>query len=138
MSRCLVLDAEALSALAGRRSKRQGEVRAALTVALRFRREVIVPALVLAELCRGPKRSALVDACLSRETGLLIRSTDRPFARLVGGILAGARASSEHIVDAHVVAAAVERGGGVILTGDVDDLSRLAAPYRDILVSSIG
>ena len=30
------------------------------------------------------------------------------------------------MVDAHVVAAAVEHGGGVCLTGDPDDLERLA------------
>jgi len=138
VSRCVVLDSEAMSALAGRPSKRQQEVRAALAVAARLEREVIVPALVLAELYRGRGRSSLVDACLSRETGILVRATDRSFARLVGGILTGARAGSELIVDAHAVAAAVEMGGGIILTGDPVDLARLAAPYRDVQVVDIG
>lgn len=137
MSRSVVLDSEAFSALAGRSSPRQREVRAALAAAVRLRRDAIVPALVLAELYRGVGRSALLDACLSRETGLLIRATDRSFARLVGGILAGARAGSELIVDAHVVAAAVEAGGGVLLTTDVSDLARLAAPYRNVQVVDI-
>lgn len=135
--RCLVLDSEALSALAGRRSPRQREVRAALTVAHRLGRAAIVPALVLAELYRGPGRSSLVDACISRDVGFSIRSTDRAFARLVGGVLASAGVGSELIVDAHVVAAAVELGGGVLLTGDPKDLARLAAPYRNVQVVSI-
>lgn len=123
--------------LAGRRSKRQREVRAALQAAAQLRRDVIVPALVLAELYRGAAKSSLLDACLSRETGLLIRSTDRAFARLVGGVLTSARAGSELIVDAHVVAAAVEAGGGLILTSDPRDLVRLASPYRNIQVIDI-
>ena len=137
MSGCVVLDSQALSALSGRSSPRQREVRAALTVAHRLGRDVVVPAIVLAELYRGPGRSSLVDACLSREVGLLVRATDRALARLVGGVLAHARAGSELIVDAHVVAAAVELGGGTLLTADPSDLTRLAAPYRNVQVVSI-
>lgn len=137
MSRCVVLDSEALSALAGKPSRKQREVRAALSAAVALGRDAIVPALVLAELYRSPGRSALIDACLSRETGFSIRATDRSLARLVGATLASARAGSELIVDAHVVSAAVEAGGGVVLTGDPDDLERLAAPYRNVAVVSI-
>ncbi len=133
----VVLDAEAFSALAGKPSRRQREVRAALAVATRLRRDTVVPAVVLAELYRGFGRSALLDACLSRETGLLVRDTDRAFARLVGGVLAGARADSTLIVDAHVVAAALEAGGGVVLSADPVDLARLAAPYRNVRVVDI-
>jgi predicted nucleic acid-binding protein len=132
-----VLDSEALSALAGKASARKREVRAALTVAARLGREVVVPTLVLAELYRGRGHSALIDACISRETGLLMRDTDRTLARLVGGVLTAAKQDSAQIVDAHVVAVAVERGGGVILTGDVADLERLAAPYRSVRAHSI-
>jgi predicted nucleic acid-binding protein len=139
MSRCVVLDAEAMSALARATPKRrQQEVRAALAAAVRLGRDVIVPAVVLAELYRGPSRSALVDACLSRETGLHVRVTDLGFARLVGAVLAAARAGSELIVDAHVVAAAVEAGGGLVLTSDSDDLTTLAAPYRNVQVVDLG
>ncbi len=138
MSRCLVLDSEAMSALGGRPSKRQREVRAALAAAARLDRDVVVPAVVLAELYRGRGHSQLVDACLSRETGIYVRATDRALARLVGGILAAARAGSALMVDAHVVAAAVELGGGVVLTADRADIHRLAAPYRNIHVVDIG
>jgi predicted nucleic acid-binding protein len=137
MSLCVVLDAEAMSALAGRSSKRQREVRAALDAAARLDRDVVVPAVVLAELYRGPGHSQLIDACLSRETGIIVRATDRAMARLVGAVLVAARAGSDLIVDAHVVAAAVERGGGLLLTGDPSDLRRLAAPYRDLRVVEV-
>ncbi|MES1241096.1 MAG: type II toxin-antitoxin system VapC family toxin [Acidobacteriota bacterium] len=131
---CVVLDAEALAALAGRPGARSREVRAALRAAANLRREVIVPSVILAELYRGPRHNALVDACLSRETGLKIRDTDRPLARIVGGVLAAAQAGSEHLADAHVIATAVELGGGVALTSDPDDLERLAASFRNVMV----
>jgi predicted nucleic acid-binding protein len=137
VTRCVALDAEAFATLSQRPSKRQQEVRAALAAAVRLRRDVIVPAVVLAELYRGRSHSALVDACLSRETGLTIRVTDRAFARLVGGVLAAARARSDLMVDAHLIAAATEAGGGLVLTVDAEDLSRLAAPYRNVQVIDI-
>lgn len=135
---CLVLDAEAVSALVGSRARRRDEVRAAMAVALRLRRDVVVPTLVLAELYRGRGRSSLLDALLARELGIVVRDTDRQLARLVGALLEGSGSGSEHIVDAHVVAVAVERGGGSILTGDPTDLERLAAPYRNVRVLSFG
>lgn len=137
MNRCVVLDAGALSALAGRPGRRSLEVRAALRAAVRLRREVVVPSVILAELYRDPQHNALVDACLSRETGIQVRDTDRSLARLVGGVLAAARAGSEHLADAHVIAAAVELGGGLALTTDPEDLGRLAASYGNVVVISL-
>lgn len=134
MSRCVVLDSEALVALAGRSGRRNLEVRAALRAAARLHREVIVPSVILAELYRGPRHNPLVDACLSRETGIRVRDTDRPLARIVGGVLAAAQAGSEHLADAHVVAVAVEFGGGLVLTADTEDLGRLAASYGNVTV----
>ncbi len=103
----------------------------------RLGRDVIVPTVILAELYRGPRYNQLLDACLAREIGILARDTDRGFARLVGGILSGARLGSEHLADAHVIAAAVETGAGLILSGDPDDLRRLAAPYPNIIVEPL-
>ena len=80
----------------------------------------------------------MIDSLLSRETEPLeLRDTDRVLARLVGSVLAAAGAGSEDLADAHVVAAAIEAGGGVILTIDEDDLNRLANPYRTIVVERI-
>ncbi len=137
MNRCLVLDAEALSALGGRPGHRKQEVRAALRAAVRLGRVVAVPAVILAELYRGPRHNQLVDACLSRETGIRICDTDRSLARLVGGVLAAANAGSEHLADAHVIAVAVDLGGGIALTGDPGDLGRLADAYRNVMVLAL-
>lgn len=134
---CLVLDAEALSALSEAVGSRAERVRQALRAAVRLEREVICPAVVLAELYRGQGRNQLVDACLSRETGIQIRSTDRALAKLVGSVLAAAGLGSAHLADAHVIAAVIEQGGGVALTGDPQDLERLAAAYRNVTVVSV-
>jgi len=135
VSRALILDAEAVSSLSAGKGRRFSEARAALEAARRLRRDVVVPAVILAELYRGPRLNQLVDSCLSRETGISVRETDRGLARLVGSILATAGADSSDLADAHCVASAVERGGGVVMTADGDDMVRLAAPYPNIQVA---
>ena len=69
MSPVLVLDAEALSSFARLRGPRFREVRAALEAARRLQREVMTPAVILAELYRGPGHNQIVDSCLSRARG---------------------------------------------------------------------
>ena len=134
----VVLDQAAVNALAQGPSDAQRQVRRAMTAALRLRRDVSVPTVILAELYRGAGRNQMVDAMLSRETEALeLRDTDRVLARLVGGVLAAANAGSEDLADAHVVAVAVEAGGGIVLTVDQDDLSRLAGPYRTIVIEQL-
>lgn len=131
----VVLDSEAFNALAGPASVRKQRVRRILRTANRLGREAVVPTLVLAELYRGRGHNQIVDACLARErASLTARDTDRSLARIVGGVLAGASAGSAMIVDAHVVALAVDAGGGVVVTGDPGDLERLAGPYRHVTV----
>lgn len=117
--------------------QRFSETRAALEAARRLRRDVVVPAVILAELYRGPKQNQIVDSCLSRETGLDVRDTDRDFARLVGSVLGAAKAGSEDLADAHCIAAAVEAGGGVVITGHERDLERLASPYPNVQIVPI-
>ena len=88
---------------------------------------------------RGAGRNQSLDAILARESGdgLLLRDTDRGLARLIGALLAEARAGSGLFADAHPVAVAVEDGGGVIQTADPDDLARLAAPYRTVVIEPL-
>jgi len=134
----VALDSEAFNALAGPASVRKQRVRRALRAAAQQGRGVGVPSPVPAELSRGRAHNQLVDACLAREwASLATRDTDRDLARIVGGVLAGASARSNMIVDAHVVAVVVESGGGVVLTGDPDDLLRLAGPYRHVVVEPV-
>jgi predicted nucleic acid-binding protein len=134
----VALDSEAFNALAGSASVRKQRVRRILRRAQLLERRVVLPSVVLAELYRGHGHNQLVDACLARESASLdARDTDRALARIVGGVLAGAGARSTMIVDAHVVAVAVEAGGGILVTGDPDDLERLSAPYANIVVEAV-
>lgn len=138
MSIAIALDSAAVDALASEPDTSGEPVRAALRAAQRLGRPVTIPSVVLAELYRGQRRDARIDAFLNREQGIELRDTDRSFSRLVGGLLAGAELGSEAIVDAHVVAAALELGGGVCFTSDAADLERIAAPYRNVTVVGVG
>ncbi|HEV7761100.1 MAG TPA: PIN domain-containing protein [Acidimicrobiales bacterium] len=134
----VALDAEAVNALAGPNTPAYRRVRETLEGAERTRSDVLVPTLVLAELYRGRARSQAVDALLARhEDSIATRDTDRALARFVGAALHAAGLGSEHIVDAHVVATVAEGGGGAAVTGDLDDLTKLAAPYRSVVVEPV-
>lgn len=135
----LVLDAEAVNALLDPKHPAERKVRQAMEAAHRLRREVAIATGTLAELYRGAGRNQSLDALFARESGqgLLLRDTDRNLARLIGAILAEARASSALFADAHPVAVAVEAGGGVVQTADPDDLAALAAPYRTVVVEQL-
>jgi predicted nucleic acid-binding protein len=135
----VVLDAEAVNALLTPHHPAERTVRRSLEAARRLRRDVSVATVTLAELYRGVGRSHALDALLARESvGLLLRDTDRSLARLVGAILTQAKANSALLADAHVVAVAVEAGGGVVLTADPDDMHRLAEPYRTVAIEALG
>jgi hypothetical protein len=110
-----------------------------MEAARRLRREVAIATGTLAELYRGAGRNQALDALLARESGdgLLLRDTDRTLARLIGALLTEAGASSALFADAHPVAVAVEAGGGIVQTADPDNLSRLAAPYRTVVIEPL-
>lgn len=58
-------------------------------------------------------------------------------ARRAGTLLARAKLSSAHAVDAFVVATAIELGPAIVATHDPTDMKRLAANFRDVRVVSI-
>lgn len=93
-------------------------------------------AAVLAELYRGPRFNPGVDAALTREA-VVIANVDQVVARIAGGVLAAAKATSNDAIDAFVVATGVDVGGAVVLTGDPRDLRRLAAPYPIVSVVAL-
>jgi predicted nucleic acid-binding protein len=131
----LVLDAEAVVALLEPGHSARRLVRNQIEVALRLGRDVVVTSVTLAELYRGRTRSRALDALLAREgRSVHTRDTDRGLARLVGSLLHEAGAGSALLADAHAVAAAVEVGGGIVLTADPDDLGRLAAGTGRVMV----
>ena len=135
----LVLDAEAVSALLDPRHPSERKVRQAMEAARRLRRDVAVATGTLAELYRGAGRNQALDSLLARESadGLVLRDTDRSLARLIGALLTEADADSTLFADAHPAAVAVEAGGGVVQTADPDDLGRLAAPYRTVVIEPV-
>ena len=126
----LILDSGAVIALA----RRETRARAALTAAWEIGAEVIVPAVVVAETTRG---SGARDAGVNRVVKAIgnVAPTTEDRARTAGALLA--KAKSNATIDAIVVAEAVSRGGGVIVTGDPADLSALAASRSDVTVQAL-
>lgn len=132
----LSLDAEALSAIAHGPKHRQDVVQLAIDNARRLRRRVVVCTAVLAELIRGRPRDAAVNAAI-RRCGFQLRDVDRKLADKAGQLLGAAQMDSRHAIDAFVAATTSIEGGGVIVTGDPDDLERLAGPLRNVHVKAI-
>jgi hypothetical protein len=133
MAEALILDSEALNALAnpGQRGTLSLRARAIAHVAHERGALLRVPAPVVAEVCRGSRFDVAVNQLFKRE---IIRVTDlsREIAQRAGALLAKAGMSSANAVDAFVVATALEFDVSVIATGDPNDLVRLSAPYRRI------
>lgn len=133
----LLLDAAALSELAlpGKAGPPQ-HLRSLLAEAWRRDRAVLVPAVVCAEVARGRARQSAIEALLRRHdvsrgqrSPVRVVPTDFDLARRVGTVLHAARAGSEDLVDAHLVAICIEHGGGLVVTSDPGDVARLGAPF---------
>ncbi len=140
----LVLDSAGLDALCG--EVPSPTVRALLEEAWRLDRDVLTPAVVCAEVCRGAARTRRVEALVSRQGArgrpwqpVQVVVTDFALARQVGAVLHGAQTGSADIVDAHVVAVCADRGGGLVLTSDPADIERLAAviPSARIMIRPV-
>jgi predicted nucleic acid-binding protein len=138
VAEALILDAEALNALARahERSVLAERARAILQVAYEERALVRVPAPVLAEVCRGGPGDASVNRVLNGR-GIVVCPLSASSARQAGALLARAKLGSAHAVDAFVVATALEFRSAVIATGDPDDLRRLSAPFKQLRVFPI-
>lgn len=122
----LILDSGAVIALS------RGEVRAHafLARALEAGAIVEVPVVVVAETVRGGPRDAPVNRVL-KAVGL-VPEANEAHGRTAGKLLAEARSTAT--IDALVVAHAVESGGAQVLTGDREDLARLAASHPEVRV----
>jgi hypothetical protein len=125
----LVLDAGGVSRLAARNRRA-----AALIVALREQNlwPPAVPSAVLIECLTGdPARDAVANRFL--KTCDTVETLPIPLARRAGRLRAQAKRGSA--VDALVVA--VAEPNGVVLTGDVEDLSTLASYAEGVTVERI-
>jgi hypothetical protein len=107
MAEALILDAEAVNALAQPDSRKAfaGRASAVLRFAYDRRALVRVPAPVLAEVCRGVRFDAAVNHLLSNP-GVVVFELTRAIAQRAGHLLARVNLSSAHAVDAFVVATA--------------------------------
>ena len=138
MAEALILDSEAVNALARPTERRvlAERARAILRVAHQKRALIRVPAPVLAEVCRSVRHDAVIHHLLSNP-GVRVVELDRTAAQQAGQMLARLKLSSEHAIDAFVVAIALQFDTAVIATGDPDDIARLAAPFSLIGVFAL-
>jgi hypothetical protein len=90
----------------------------------------VVPAVVFVEWWRGRNaaRMEILDA-------VLVEGMPAPLCRAAGEALGAVRGST--LVDAVVMASAALRGGGVVYTGDVDDLTRLQRHFSTVRVLAV-
>lgn len=133
----VVLDSEALSRLSRPSSGDQlHNIRAVLQIAVERRWPVRVPSVVLAELYRTVQASSSVDAAMHRY-GVRPLTTGQGVARHAGRMLGRDALDSCHLADAVVVATAVRLGGGVVSTGDPDDIRALATDDANVAVFSV-
>lgn len=133
----LVLDTRALELLADRKADPQAaqRMRNILDAAERDGIEVRVPTAVLAEAYRGTAADAAIDRVLGH--GIKPITLGQAMARLTGKLKHRDRLDSCHTVDAAVVATAIRLGGGLIATGDPDDLRSLARDHANIRVRGL-
>jgi hypothetical protein len=87
----------------------------------------VVPAVVYAQWWRG--RSDVREDILA---AVIVEDMPPLLCRAAGEALGAVRGSS--LADAVVMASAALRGGGVVYTGDVDDLRRLERHFPTVLV----
>lgn len=127
--RRLILDSGAVIALA----RGDQRARAFLARALELRVPVEVPVVVVAETVRGGPRDAPVHRVL-KAVGSVPEAREA-HGRTAGRLLGTARSSNT--VDALVVAHAVEAGGAHVLTGDREDLERLALPHPEVWIQRL-
>ncbi len=125
----LILDSGAVIALA----RNDLRARAVLTAAWEVGAEVSIPAIVLAETVRGTAEDATVNRVVKAVGRVL--PVDEPVGRTAGGLLRSSGTNAT--VDAVVVASALAVGGGVVLTGDPDDLGALAADHPQVVVQPL-
>jgi predicted nucleic acid-binding protein len=138
LAEALILDSEAVHALAHATDRRvlAERARAILLVAHERQALVRIPAPVLAEVSRGPRFDAAIERLLNGR-GINVCDLTRPIAQRAGSLLAKAGLSSPHAVDAFVVATALEFDAAVIATGDPKDIRRLAASHRKLRIYAL-
>ena len=132
----LLLDSEAISALAHGPTARRDRVRALVVEMRRRQLPVGTVAAVLAEVVRGHPRDVGVFAGLRRER-VEVHPVDTRVGVRAGRLLGATSAGSERAVDAFIVAVADLNGGAIVATVDTDDLGRLATHAARVAIVDI-
>ncbi len=125
----LILDSGAVIAL----SRNDLRARAILAAAREAGVEVSIPSVVIAETVRGSAKDAKVNRVIKSVGD--ITAADEDIGRVAGALLGAARSTST--IDALVVASAIEVGGGVVLTGDPNDLEPLASGHPEVVIGAL-
>lgn len=112
--RAVVLDAGALIAL----EKEDRFARGLLRQALEASKPIVVPAGVIAQVWRDPRRQARIARLIASET-TEVDPLDRDTAKVVGALCG--RSGTSDVVDASVVVSA-RLHGAVVVTSDPADL----------------
>lgn len=133
MARVLILDSEAVAALAG---KRKGMTER-LAAAHQADHRVLIPTVVLAEVATGAPRDAAIWHVLGKIPSVAPPET---VAMRAGSLRERAdrvrRKKRDLTVDAIVAATAVELAPSVVITADRSDLELLVAGF-DVKVSPV-
>lgn len=132
----LLMDAEALSAVAHGPAARRDRVRALISRMREREFAIGTVASVLAEVVRGRAADAGVFAGLRRER-VRVHDVDARVGVRAGQLLGRVRAGSDMAIDAFTVAVADLGGGAVIATADPRDLRRLAAYASHVQIADI-
>jgi predicted nucleic acid-binding protein len=127
--RRLILDSGAVIAL----SRGDQRARAFLARAVELGAPVEVPVVVVAETVRGGPKDAPVHRVLKAVGS--IPDAREAHGRTAGRLLGAARSNAT--VDALVLAQAVAAGGAHVLTGDHEDLERLARPHPEVWIQEL-
>lgn len=101
--------------------------------------ETYCAAVTLAEVCRGTHRTRQVEAALAQRfwgRRIVVIPTDTAFAKRVGTVLHDTNSGSEHLGDAHVVAACVDEQAdtAVVITNDAEDIRMLAQGVKGVRI----
>jgi hypothetical protein len=138
VAQALILDSEAINGLANpdARGVSALRTRAILQAARESSGIVRVPAPVLAEVCRNARLDAAINHVLSSK-GIVVAPLTPEVARRAGHLLAKAKLSSAHAVDAFVVSTALEYSDALIATGDLGDMQKLSAGHKQIRIFAL-
>ncbi len=133
----IVLDTRALEVIADPKADPRATqlMRDLLALAERTGTPVRVPTAVLAEAYRSTAADAAIDRVLGN--GIRPITLGQSTARHAGGLKHRDRLDSCHTVDAVVVGTSIRLGGGIIATGDPNDLRCLARDHANIKIQAL-